>query len=283
MKITYPFPSNFPTQEFVKETENFDTIQLRDIIKRKYHLYHTQDLDRFPLIEYNTNRKNYEPLRDSFNEEFFVKRKIDKAENYLHIPSTKTFTLIFTDDFYIPNKKILNTCLSYASDIQDSSIQEEKKSSEKNAMKYFANKKVLIRSILFIILIFLCLYSYNIYTKYSINLGILSPKSASTVSRILEIEGVANDSELIWIVVKPKKSSSYFVQAPIKAQKNGYWKGEIIIGSSSDDNIGQKFILKAFTKPHIKLKTGDILNSWPQSESSTDAIEVIRSSKLIED
>jgi hypothetical protein len=283
MKITQTFPSSFPTQEFAEKNEDFNIIQLREIIKKKYQLYHTQDLDRFPLIEFNTNRKNYEPLRDSFNEEFFIKRKIDNVENYLHIPSTKTFTLIFTDDFYTPNKKIINTCLSYASDIQHSNIQQEKVTLEKKLTKYFIEKKVLIRSFLLLGFIVVCFYFNNLYTRYSMKLGILSPKPASMVTRILEIEGVASDTELVWIVVKPKNGSSYFVQAPIKVQKNGYWKGEIIIGSLSDEEVGQKFTLKAFIKPRTKFKTGDILNSWPQSELSTDEIEVIRSSKLLED
>lgn len=81
---------------------------LRESIKNKYKAYHRLDRDRFPEFEYNTNRANYESLRESFEEEFFVVRGFDTADRHIHIPDTNTLALLFCDEYYLPGKKILN-------------------------------------------------------------------------------------------------------------------------------------------------------------------------------
>ena len=90
---------------------------LRDGLKKKYKTYNLLNRDRFPTFEYNTNRANYEPLRESFEEEFFVVRGLDTADRNIHIPSTNTLAQLFCDEHYLPGKKILNTCQAYIDEL----------------------------------------------------------------------------------------------------------------------------------------------------------------------
>jgi len=83
--------------------------------------------------------------------------------------------------------------------------------------------------------------------------------------------------------VKSKSTNKYYVQQAILSQKNGDWVGRIIIGSVSNEDIGQAYEIKAFLNPVKKMKAGDELKAWPTAEISTETIEVIRGSKLSEE
>ena len=45
---------------------------LREGIQNRYNEFHLKDKVTYPDFEYNTNRANYKPLRESFEEDFLV-------------------------------------------------------------------------------------------------------------------------------------------------------------------------------------------------------------------
>jgi hypothetical protein len=275
--ITAFFPFAFDNQNF----EEIDKNQLHENIKRRYMFYNAQDIDKFPVFEYNTNRKNYEPLKESFEEEFFNQRGINRKKNNLHIPSTNTLALLFTDESYIPSQKILNTCRSYSERTTKSDYSLDEKS---NSFTFFPVSSIKIRVLMSILLllgfILLISFSYKLFLQKNEQLQISSPNSNTDVPRILTIEGSAKKGREIWIVVKPKFGNLFYVQAPIQVQKKGNWNGMVIVGSVGDEDIGQVYEIKAFINPSKKINTGDVLNSWPTSEVSTETVEVTRSSNL---
>lgn len=273
--ITEILPSAFLNKDF-------DLKNLRDDVKKRYLYYNKLDTDRFPIFEYNTNRKNYEPLKESFEEEFFTRRGISRTKNNLHIPSTNTLALFFTDNSYTPSQKILNTCRSYTKENvlkTDSLHDDETVYLSKNFKSRLIVGRILLISGLMLFLVFVF---YKLFIKNE-RLQITSPSSYSIIPRILAIEGTAENASEIWVVVKSKSTNKYYVQQPILLQDNGDWIGRVIIGSVSNEDIGQAYEIKAFLNPVQKIKTGDELRAWPTAEVSTETIEVIRGSKLSEE
>lgn len=273
--ITEILPSAFLNKDF-------DLKNLRDDVKKRYLYYNKLDTDRFPIFEYNTNRKNYEPLKESFEEEFFTRRGISRTKNNLHIPSTNTLALFFTDNSYTPSQKILNTCRSYTKENvlkTDSLHDDETVYLSKNFKSRLIVGRILLISGLMLFLVFVF---YKLFIKNE-RLQITSPSSYSIIPRILAIEGTAENASEIWVVVKSKSTNKHYVQQPILLQDNGDWVGRVIIGSVSNEDIGQAYEIKAFLNPVQKIKTGDELRAWPTAEVSTETIEVIRSSKLSEE
>ncbi|PWK27361.1 hypothetical protein LV89_01674 [Arcicella aurantiaca] len=277
--ITETFPLAFLNKDF-----DFKT--LRDDIKKRYFFYNQLDTDRFPIFEYNTNRKNYESLKEAFEEEFFVQRGISRTKNNLHIPSTNTLALLFTDNNYTPSQKILNTCRSFAKEsgnktnfvLEDERVNSLPKSTPTKSMF------TLSRILLFLgITLLLSFVFYQLFIHKHERLYIKSPSTNTIVPRIVSIEGTAEKASEVWVVVKSKSTNKYYVQQPIEIQNGKDWVGRVIIGSVSSEDVGQAFEIKAFLNPAKKLKKGDELPAWPASEVSTEGIEVIRGSKLTEE
>lgn len=275
------FSKMFPFVLSHHNSDEIDLIQLRENIKKAYFTYNTKNIDRFPIFEYNTNRKNYEPLKESFEEEFYVKRGIDRMKNNLHIPSSNTLALFFSNDLYVPSPKILNTCRSYC----DGIIKPEQGNNKKQfGLIMFLMNPINQRSLFKIILLlgllyftlFLVSYDKQKYERMKVN----SPTSKSEVPRNLEIGGTATNAREIWIVVKPKNKEVFYVQSPIKVQDNGKWNGIVIIGGIGHEDIGQIYEIGTFINPKPKISEGMELKHWPVAEVSTERLEVIRGSKL---
>jgi hypothetical protein len=277
--ITEILPSAFLNKDF-------DLKNLRNDVKKRYLYYNKLDTDRFPIFEYNTNRKNYEPLKESFEEEFFTRRGISRTKNNLHIPSTNTLALFFTDDSYTPSQKILNTCRSYTKGnlLKIDTLNDNEMVSDVSQSKYSKGQLAVGRTFLILgAILFLAYVSYKLLEPKYERLRITRPTLHSIIPRIVAIEGTVEGASEIWIVVKSKSTNKYYVQQAILSQKNGDWVGRIIIGSVSNEDIGQAYEIKAFLNPVKKMKAGDELKAWPTAEISTETIEVIRGSKLSEE
>ena len=277
--ITEILPSAFINKDF-------DLKSLRDDVKKRYLYYNKLDTDRFPIFEYNTNRKNYEPLKESFEEEFFTRRGISRTKNNLHIPSTNTLALFFTDNSYIPSQKILNTCRSYTKEnvLKINRLRDDEIVSEMSQSKYSKGQLAVGKAFLILgTILFFVYVSYKLLGPKNERLRISRPSLNSIIPRIVTVEGTVEGAGEIWVVVKSKSANKYYVQQPILSQKNGDWVGTIIIGSVNSEDIGQAYEIKAFFNPVKKMKTGDELKAWPIAEVSTETIEVIRGSKLSEE
>ena len=271
-------------ENFDNQVAETDMKTLRGGIKRKYEAYHALDRDRFPEIEYNTNRANYEPLRESFEEEFYGVRGMDRVKSSIHIPSTNTLALIFCDDNYVPGKKILNTCRSYAEGKSKFAVNENSQitiPAEATVPVGTSGKRWagLILLILFLtgVTIFITTNANVFRTQSSAaDLVMQHPVQGKIVPREILASGKVNNASTVWLVIRAVGGVRYWVQPPIMVEEDGTWRGPIYIGSDDKGDIGVTSQIRAFVNPVDKLKEGDILHAWPEAELSTKAIEVTR-------
>ncbi len=252
---------------------------LREGIKNKYKQYHLSDSIQFPDFEYNTNRANYEPLRTSFEHEFYVVRGIERIHPNIHVPSTNTLALIYTDDSYVPGKKILNTCRLYAeSQIMTPVLAEPAGTGTRNRTApgwlVLAGQAELFS---------LSLYGFfweRYPPKKASGLSINLPVSIWSTPRLSLIEGKVTNADTVWVLIKPANNPNYFVQSPIKVDARGRWRGAIIVGDTSRLNNGMKFQIRAFVNPKPTIAVGDILQKWPDAELASDLAVVVRQDEM---
>lgn len=286
--FTFPFAFLFLSVWFSFPTtmEKFDNPPtpkemkaLREGIKKKYKVYHLLDRDRFPEFEYNTNRANYEPLRESFEEEFFVTQGFDTSDRNIHIPSTNTLTQLFCDEYYLPGKKILNTCQTYADELSsrpgiDNTLAE-------NPLVVAVPAKIInlfLAGMVLVAILFVFIISKPALDNAPPASGLIltRPSQGRVVPRELLAAGNVSNAKTVWVVVRPKGSKQYFVQPPMKVGDDHTWRGVIYVGSVNSANVGLAFEVRAFVNPVTELKEGDLLYSWPQAELTTGVVEVIR-------
>lgn len=265
---------------------------LREGIILRYQAYHVLNRDKFPDFEYNTNRANYEPLRTSFEEELYIAKGIDRANPTIHIPSTNTLALLFTDDRYIPNKKILNTCQLYA----DPSPRSVTVPDSLDTFKPPTTSQTRIRWVWLLATGFIATISYAIFEMNPFGKAVMPtelvmqrPEQGQVVSRVVSVAGKvtnADTSDVVWVVVHPiYKGDKFYVQDPIRVNKNGTWSGEIFVGKPFDDTIQYVFEIRAFIKPDGKYTAlneqgNAIFDAWPETAAlATQSIVVIRKPK----
>ncbi|GAB3776669.1 hypothetical protein GCM10028818_22730 [Spirosoma horti] len=266
-----------------------DLNTLRHGIQNRYKEFHLLDKVTYPDFEYNSNRANYEPLRNSFVEEFFVIRGIDRVNNTLHIPSTSTLVQIFCEDDYIPNKKILNTCYAY--------VEGTPKVASGNSMKELAKQEttvipkrtftsyIVIGLVIFSFLMVIAVYLAIPQQISSVTPGELilkRPFNGQTVPMKVKVEGNVTNADTVWPVVCDIRDTiyhapAYYVQNPILVPRgSNSWKGEVHIGGPNKLHIGAKAIIRVFVNPTIPLTVGERLYSWPQAELSSAGTHVVR-------
>jgi hypothetical protein len=258
---------------------------LREGIKIKYGDYHRQNEKRFPTLDYNTNRVNYEPLADSFREEFYVVRGVDRAKNTIHIPSTKTFATIFCDEHYVPGKKILNTCRSYAEGASQI-VVEESTSATRQVSATSTSKKtnsiLRVAGIILLVGVVSCLIIDQLYSTPSARgLVIYRPQKKQSVTRKSFIEGTVLSADTIWVVVRPQHRDEYYFQLPIVVEHDSTWRGQMYVGSASEENVGLTFEVRAFVKPvgvpeSLEVIESVVLTAWPEAELSSNVLVVVR-------
>lgn len=258
---------------------------LREGIKNRYGDYHRKDKSRFPNLEYNTNRLNYEPLAESFREEFYGVRGLDRAKNTIHIPSTKTFAAIFCDDQYVPGKKILNTCRSYAEGASQLPIEEGASTTQPITATTPSKKTrgilLTLSSILLLVTVSYLAISWLYAKTAASELVIHRPQTKQLVPRKSIIEGSVLNADTVWVIVRPQQKNEYYFQSPIKVKSDGTWTGEIYVGSSDKESTGLIYEVRAFVKPvglpeSLEVLESTVLASWPESELSSTIVEVVR-------
>ncbi|MFD2570225.1 hypothetical protein ACFSUS_06235 [Spirosoma soli] len=257
-------------------------ISLREGIKAKYRQYHLTNQDRYPEFDYNTNRANYEPLRDSFDEEFYNVRGYDRETSTISIPSINTLALLFTNDSYMPGKKILNTCRSYAEGPTQFVASPEVPVSvlpQQSAQAKFVNRRLAGRLMGVLILGVLLYIGLRVFAPVASGLVIIRPAHWSIVPQELIIEGKVTDAEIVWMVVHPTISPTYYVQPPSKVQDNGSWIGVIYVGGPNHGPDSLIYQIQAVVNPTKELHSGEVLSSWPEAELSSQIVEVIRGPK----
>lgn len=257
-------------------------------IKSRYEAYHTLNRDKFPDFEYNTNRSNYNPLRTSFEEEFYVVRNYDRINSAIHIPSTNTFALLFTDKNYIPSEKILTTCRLYASEVPHPAVESD--SSPITKQQTTTRKKDYLMWLLGFILV--AVGSYSIYLvsqpdkkATATDLTILSPHQGEAVPRLSYITGRVANADEVWIVVHPM-NEKFYLQEVAKVQTDGIWKGQLTVGSVDEPSTDWRFEVRAFVKPKGTYEAFEkhgtiVFDSWPEkADLATEPITIVRKTKI---
>ena len=256
---------------------------LREGIRSKYNEYHLADRDRFPDFDYNTNKANYQPLKNSFEEEFYVVREMSRVDNNIHIPSTKTLALIFCDDSYVPGKKIFNTCRSYAEGRSKAVVNQVPSVTTGPKTKRRARTAIVLASGVVLmagIAIYAAMHPLKSLAPAS-GLIINHPYQSQLVPRQPIVEGKVSNADTVWVVVRPIGWDRYYVQPPIKVNDDGTWKGKIYIGSAGKESIGTTFHIRAFVDPDQAYKVLDeyekyVFAAWPDARLSTKEVEVVR-------
>jgi hypothetical protein len=287
LSIPVVFPFFFTMENALQTPTDPDVVALREGIKRKYSTYTARDHDRFPQFDYNTNRANYEPLRASFEEEFYLVRGLDRTNATLHIPSTNTLALLFTDGTYVPGRKILNTCRSYTSErpmpVDDELAPGPAKQARRS--RYWWYTALVLSLLIAGAGSYLVLHQAPSRVPPS-KLTITYPLHGQTVPRRPFIAGRVAHADTVWIVVRPVTlGAKCYVQPPIPVKKDGSWRGQIFIGGLNPNNIGQAFEIRAFVNPPSVYRAieeeRDIFNEWPNdAELATHSTVVIRGSEL---
>ncbi|MEZ0609750.1 hypothetical protein ACAW74_14625 [Fibrella sp. WM1] len=247
---------------------------LREGIKAKYRTYHLLDRDRFPDFDYNSNRANYQPLKESFEIEFYDIRKIDRVNNALHVPSTNTLALLFTNPDFIPGKKILNTCRSYAEGKSKVVSEDAEEETHKPSPTLSRNRVWSLAG--FTVVAALITYQITRPTATGSGLIIHRPYHDQIVPRQPLAEGRVTNVDTVWVVVRAIGRAEYWVQPPIRVEADGKWLGRIYIGSIDKGDIGVRSQIRAFGRPAISLQEGKILHAWPEAQCSSEIVEVVR-------
>ncbi len=255
-----------------------EVLALREGIRAKYRAYQQNDPDRFPDLNFNTNRSNYEALRDSFEEEFYTERGHDQKNPNISIPSTNTLALLFTDDDYLPGKKILNTCRSYAEGPAKLIIEPDVAALTQRPSRVVERAKWMLSGGLIGLFCLGLLAFINrwLFTPAPGNLFIDRPAPQSTVPQEVIVEGKVAHAETVWLIVRPNAGQRYFVQPPIMVQPNGFWIGVIYVGGWNKYNEGLPFQIRAVVNPAETLQSGMVLRAWPGAELSSEIREVVR-------
>ncbi|MBO0934346.1 hypothetical protein [Fibrella aquatilis] len=255
---------------------------LREGIRARYRTYQQRDPDRYPNFEFNTNRANYEPLRESFEEEFYRVRGYDAKTPTIAIPSTSTLAQLFTDDSYVPSRKILNTCESYAEGpVQaDNIVEAVHQAGPLPSNPKPAINQWLLAAIGTVALVSLCIMGWRaVYPKPS-GLVITRPIHRSIIPRENVIEGRVFNAKTVRIVLLSVSFDRYWITEPIQVNDNGVWQIEEIIGSHLKTDIGQTYQLRAFVNLKEEFPPGEVYPSWsgtwPEAELASNVIDIVR-------
>lgn len=109
------------------------------------------------------------------------------------------------------------------------------------------------------------------------HIQITLPMDKSQVPPRAYVEGTVSDPRAkVWVIVHPMDVSAYWVQPSITVGKEGRWKVGAYFGRSGNIDVGKQFEIMAVANPKVILKEGDVLSGWPESEWSSEVVEVMR-------
>jgi len=109
------------------------------------------------------------------------------------------------------------------------------------------------------------------------SISILTPRDGEKVPERPVIRGKAADiGSEVWTIVHPMEVSDYWVQPRATIHQDGTWQVYIYIGRPGAIDIGKHFEIRTVVNPKSKLKEGMVLSYWPDAESKSAVVEVVR-------
>lgn len=208
---------------------------LREAIKSRYAGLRETDEEDFPTLYYKSTVEPYEYLIKS------IKKHVSRNAP---VPTAKTFSKVFHDNYPIKNAALLDTLYRYAF------LMDRQK--------------------------YMNLYSELLISNESIEVSIEDPITGQHVDRILKATGTIHNGSNLWLVVRPSVSFNYWVQKEPKIYPNGTWEAFVHIGSIDPSDLGVSYEICAFVHPKIPLSVGSVLNEWPEALKASSIIKVIR-------
>jgi len=76
------------------------------------------------------------------------------------------------------------------------------------------------------------------------------------------------------LVVHPTETGDFWVQPPIKVEKDGSWQTRPYVGRAED--TGKGFEIRAVAAMKLDLKEGQVLSDWPAAAAQSPVVAVTR-------
>jgi len=91
------------------------------------------------------------------------------------------------------------------------------------------------------------------------------------------VEGSVSDVKAtVWVIVHPMDVSDYWVQPAVSVRESSTWKVKIYVGRPGAQDKGKHFEIKAVANPRVQLREGQVIDAWPEAQSESQVIEVVR-------
>ncbi len=105
---------------------------------------------------------------------------------------------------------------------------------------------------------------------------VTAPCDRATVAPRHFVEGMISDSNAqVWVIIRPMETADYWVQPNVTVREGGKWKVLCYFGEPGKHS-GKPYEVMAFGNPKEKLKEGQLLSNWPQAQSKSQVVEVVR-------
>ena len=108
-------------------------------------------------------------------------------------------------------------------------------------------------------------------------LWIIEPKDGGNVAYRPVVVGTISDSTVrsIWIVVRAKGTSEYWVQPMAALRNDGMWICQPYVGLA-ETKPGVPFELRAVAEPKSEVRSGEKLAGWPEGRYVSDVVTAAR-------
>ena len=91
------------------------------------------------------------------------------------------------------------------------------------------------------------------------------------------VEGVVSDSNAkVLVVIHQMETADYWVQPNVTVRDKGKWKVLCYFDQPGAQQSGKHYEVQSFVNPKETLRDGQLLLGWPEAESKSQSIEVVR-------
>ena len=103
-----------------------------------------------------------------------------------------------------------------------------------------------------------------------------APRHGDTVEARHPVTGTVSGSPAdVWVIIRPRATRDYWVQAPVSVDEDGSWRVIGCFGEPGRD-FGARYEVRAVVGPSMKLREGLVLRGWPRAAASSSIHVVTR-------